>query len=804
LIQEITQRSSPGVRPREDIMCSTTRLVGVVAVIAAGFLLFGPVSWAQQPKRSQTKPRAVPTPAAQVPLPNGVLLLHLALPQVVQPAPHITARALAIPTPPPGGFGIVSSGSGGGGRFSDSASDAAAWLGSGGYGIQAFGNYGGGYFQSANASGAAWVGNGDYGIQASGNTAGGMFGGNASGVAYIAFTDYGIVALGNDAGGYFKSSNASGYALVGYGDLGIYGTGNGTGGYFQSANASGYAKVGYGDWGIQAFGTVGGGYFKDSDGSGYAYVGYGEYGIRAFGNIAGGYFKSANASGYANVGYGDYGVEAAGNIAGGHFTSANASGYADVGYGNYGVYAAGNTTGGYFKSANASGYANVGYGDYGVYAAGNAAGGYFKDADQSGYAYVGYYDNGIAGWGQNSGGEFSSLSTSSWADAGDGSYKIVGNGSVNFVQNHPTDPGAVIVYAAPEGDEVATYTRGTARLAKGEARVPLGETFRWVTNPDLGLTAYVTPVGAWCDLYVAEKGTSELVVHSRDGSDCNFDYIVYGLRIGFEETAVVQEKRRESYIPSMKDHRELLARRPDLAKFTALARYGAGREAMGVTEPLKLERANALKAAIHEFDPAVDKVEQPVPPNPQPASTPSGQGAAQAGTAVAPLGPAQRHVEVEPVVTGGAGEPVAVSDEQDIQARSFSSPREQLAARMAVAGAVEAGDVLVVDRERPGMFVRGDRTADPTVVGVVVADAGVTLGPPPGEGSSAPVALSGIARCKVDASFGAILPGDLLVSSPTRGHAMREASPLPGTVVGKALEPLASGQGIIRILVMLR
>jgi hypothetical protein len=56
----------------------------------------------------------------------------------------------------------------------------------------------------------------------------------------------------------------------------------------------------------------------------------------------------------------------------------------------------------------------------------------------------------------------------------------------------------------------------------------------------------------------------------------------------------------------------------------------------------------------------------------------------------------------------------------------------------------------------------------------------------------------------VDASFGAIAPGDLLVSAPTPGHAMREAAPLPGTVVGKALEPLAAGQGIIRVLVMLR
>lgn len=54
----------------------------------------------------------------------------------------------------------------------------------------------------------------------------------------------------------------------------------------------------------------------------------------------------------------------------------------------------------------------------------------------------------------------------------------------SLVQRHgilcsesPLRKDKVIVYAAPEGDEVATHTRGTARLANGEARVSLGETF---------------------------------------------------------------------------------------------------------------------------------------------------------------------------------------------------------------------------------------------------------------------------------------------------------------------------------------
>lgn len=49
-----------------------------------------------------------------------------------------------------------------------------------------------------------------------------------------------------------------------------------------------------------------------------------------------------------------------------------------------------------------------------------------------------------------------------------------------------------------------------------------------------------------------------------------------------------------------------------------------------------------------------------------------------------------------------------------------------------------------------------------------------------------------------------IRPGDLLVSSPTPGHAMRSDDPQLGTVIGKALEALGHGTGTIRALVMMR
>jgi hypothetical protein len=54
---------------------------------------------------------------------------------------------------------------------------------------------------------------------------------------------------------------------------------------------------------------------------------------------------------------------------------------------------------------------------------------------------------------------------------------------------------------------------------------------------------------------------------------------------------------------------------------------------------------------------------------------------------------------------------------------------------------------------------------------------------------------------KVDASYGPIYPGDLLVSSPTPGCAMASDDPKAGTIVGKALGALDKGVGEIPVFV---
>ena len=67
------------------------------------------------------------------------------------------------------------------------------------------------------------------------------------------------------------------------------------------------------------------------------------------------------------------------------------------------------------------------------------------------------------------------------------------------------------------------------------------------------------------------------------------------------------------------------------------------------------------------------------------------------------------------------------------------------------------------------------------------------------------VTLGAFAYCKVDADLGAIEVGDLLTTSPTRGHAQKvlDRQQASGAILGKALGPLKQGRGLIPILVTL-
>jgi hypothetical protein len=121
---------------------------------------------------------------------------------------------------------------------------------------------------------------------------------------------------------------------------------------------------------------------------------------------------------------------------------------------------------------------------------------------------------------------------------------------------------------------------------------------------------------------------------------------------------------------------------------------------------------------------------------------------------------------------------------------------------------VEPGTVMVIDSE--GSLRQSDLPYDKRVAGVI-SGAGIykpalILDKQESSENRMPIALMGKVYCKVDASYGAIEVGDLLTTSPTPGHAMKADEPMKafGSVIGKALRPLASGEGLIPILIALQ
>ena len=649
------------------------------------------------------------------------------------------------------------------------------------YGLEGYGTAAGGYFKDSNGTGSAIVGYGTQGIEARGTGwAGSFLNDAASGQAFLAAGDDGVRGFGNNAGGYFADSTATGRGWAGMNDYGLVGTGSSAGGWFYSDGGSGSAYVATVDLGISAAGAVAGGLFSDTNGSGYAYAGYGDNGVRALGSVSGGYFGDTNGSGYANVGTGDYGIQGFGNFAGGYFecTGTGYTGEVWLGDRNRGVWSRGTEAGGFFYDSDDSGWAWVGYGDVGVHAYGLFGGLYaeganwaaeFHDTTGSGWARIAYGEQGIQAFGNSYGGAFSDPDSGSSANVGSGPYKIVGSGTVSFMQNHPEDKSHVIVYHAPEASEVAVFTRGTGRLEKETASVPLDPTFRWVTNPDRGLTVHLTPRGRSCTLHTIAVSSDRLDVGADEAGcqDVEFDYMVWGLRIGFEELAPVQPKSRESKIPSTADHEQYFASEPQLREFTAAARFPAEK---GST------RATALRERIGVFDPAVDSIVDASPSRP-PAADP----ASEIGT-----------TGHEPVVPAPAtpAEVAAVG----LPPPEIGERRATSGMRLPVVGDVEAGDLLSLSPEVPGAVRRAEGLGDPGVIGVAADSPSDTV----------EVLGSGFATVKADAAYGPIRPGDLLAPSPTRGHVMRAVDPSPGTVVGKAIDGLDAGNGIVRVLLLAR
>lgn len=120
----------------------------------------------------------------------------------------------------------------------------------------------------------------------------------------------------------------------------------------------------------------------------------------------------------------------------------------------------------------------------------------------------------------------------------------------------------------------------------------------------------------------------------------------------------------------------------------------------------------------------------------------------------------------------------------------------------------EPGDLLVIDPDAPGKFLKSAEPYSTLVAGIYSTKPG-TVGRrqlTPKSPEEVPMAMMGIVPTKVTAENGAIKTGDLLVSSSKVGYAMKGTarSKLTGAVIGKALGSLDSGTGTIEVLVTLQ
>jgi len=119
------------------------------------------------------------------------------------------------------------------------------------------------------------------------------------------------------------------------------------------------------------------------------------------------------------------------------------------------------------------------------------------------------------------------------------------------------------------------------------------------------------------------------------------------------------------------------------------------------------------------------------------------------------------------------------------------------------------GDLLVVDPNAKRQLKLSTEPYSTLVAGIYSTKPGVLATPHSINetmGDEIPLAIVGIVPCKVSAENGPIAPGDLLVTSSTPGHAMKgtDRSRMLGAVVGKALEPLTAGTGVVQVLVTLQ
>jgi hypothetical protein len=143
----------------------------------------------------------------------------------------------------------------------------------------------------------------------------------------------------------------------------------------------------------------------------------------------------------------------------------------------------------------------------------------------------------------------------------------------------------------------------------------------------------------------------------------------------------------------------------------------------------------------------------------------------------------------------------------------FQPSGADFAESMAVVGdrsKYAAGDLLVIEPTANRHLALSQQPYSSLVAGIYSTKPGILgstqrVDETPAK-DEVPLAVVGIVPCKLTSENGPIQVGDLLVSSSTPGHAMlgTDRARMLGAVVGKALEPLSQGNGVIQVLVTLQ
>jgi hypothetical protein len=325
---------------------------------------------------------------------------------------------------------------------------------------------------------------------------------------------YGIAAAttGENYGVYGHSNSAAGSGVRGYAgavvglNYGVYGqsdstAGNGVYGYASATTGTTYGVAGRVDSpdgsGVRghAAATVGNAYgvYGQSDST----AGYGVYGY---------------AAATTGVAYGVYGRSASPNGTGVRGYAAATTGTA------YGVYGRADSPDGMGVRAYAAATTGA---TYGVYAlsdstAGTAVYGYAWKTSGATYGVYGRSDS----------------------TAGYGVYYVGGLGGIGLKTSivETQDHGWRQFYSM-ESPAVLFEDVGSAKLVGGQAIVPIDPIFAQTVNLEQPYQVFLTPQGAYCALYVAEKTSVSFTVRSQEGASCDiaFDYRIVAKRLGYED-----------------------------------------------------------------------------------------------------------------------------------------------------------------------------------------------------------------------------------------------------------------------------